>query len=230
MPALYAPSLWQTVRKTGQIPKGRRGNELTRINRSAQHPVRNKGTPRAPDRACLPLLPSGPGGFSEMTPHEGSFESVRGYRCKRHVGCSVASPAEDSPSGLWRSLGKRVGRNPSGVQIPYPPLRTQKGPAHAGPFCRSSNLLRGGVSERPKEHASKACVGATPPWVQIPPPPPVPVARSSRRSRGPLVAKPPCGCTTRCSSRGFSHLRGPIRAFSFSRVMTTFVEPSATND
>jgi hypothetical protein len=32
-------------------------------------------------------------------------------------------------------------------------------------------LLGGGVSERPKEHASKACEGATPPWVQIPPPP-----------------------------------------------------------
>jgi hypothetical protein len=32
-------------------------------------------------------------------------------------------------------------------------------------------LFSGGVSERPKEHASKACVGATPPWVQIPPPP-----------------------------------------------------------
>ena len=29
---------------------------------------------------------------------------------------------EDSPSGLWRSLGKRVGSNPSRVQIPYPPL------------------------------------------------------------------------------------------------------------
>src|SRR5690606_995646 len=27
----------------------------------------------------------------------------------------------------------------------------------------------GSVSERPKEHASKACVGASPPWVQIPP-------------------------------------------------------------
>ena len=31
----------------------------------------------------------------------------------------------------------------------------------------------GGVSERPKEHASKACVGSRPPWVQIPPPPPL---------------------------------------------------------
>src|SRR6478735_6284287 len=28
---------------------------------------------------------------------------------------------------------------------------------------------RGSVSERPKEHASKACVGESPPWVQIPP-------------------------------------------------------------
>jgi hypothetical protein len=27
------------------------------------------------------------------------------------------------------------------------------------------------VSERPKEHASKACDGASRPWVQIPPPP-----------------------------------------------------------
>lgn len=28
---------------------------------------------------------------------------------------------EDSPSGLWRTLGKRVGCKPSGVRIPYPP-------------------------------------------------------------------------------------------------------------
>ena len=38
----------------------------------------------------------------------------------------------------------------------------------------SGTLVGGGVSERPKEHASKACEGATPPWVQIPPPPPHP--------------------------------------------------------
>ena len=34
------------------------------------------------------------------------------------------------------------------------------------------SLAGGGVSERPKERASKARVGATSPWVQIPPPPP----------------------------------------------------------
>lgn len=33
-------------------------------------------------------------------------------------------------------------------------------------------LLSGGVSERPKEHASKACDGKHRPRVQIPPPPP----------------------------------------------------------
>src|SRR5947207_646057 len=38
---------------------------------------------------------------------------------------------------------------------------------------RSGTLLGGGVSEWPKEHASKACEGLRPPRVQIPPPPPL---------------------------------------------------------
>ena len=37
---------------------------------------------------------------------------------------------------------------------------------------RAGILAGGDVSERPKEHASKACVGESPPWVQIPPSPP----------------------------------------------------------
>jgi hypothetical protein len=37
---------------------------------------------------------------------------------------------------------------------------------------RAGILVGGAVSERPKEHASKACVGESPPWVQIPPAPP----------------------------------------------------------
>jgi hypothetical protein len=36
----------------------------------------------------------------------------------------------------------------------------------------SCNIDPGTVSERPKDHVSKTCVGATPPWVQIPPVPP----------------------------------------------------------
>src|SRR5690242_5228439 len=70
-----------------------------------------------------------------MTPHEGSTESVPNLRdgsSHRASTWTVApsapgrwldSCAEDSPSGLWRSLGKRVGLTPSGVQIPYPPRR-----------------------------------------------------------------------------------------------------------
>src|SRR5690348_10424329 len=50
---------------------------------------------------------------------------------------------------------------------------------------RSGTLLGGGVSERPKEHASKACEGATPPWVQIPPPPPTNQEGPDALSSGP---------------------------------------------
>ena len=38
----------------------------------------------------------------------------------------VSFPAEDSPSGLGRTLGKRVGGNPSGVRISYPPPLTRQ--------------------------------------------------------------------------------------------------------
>ena len=36
-----------------------------------------------------------------------------------------------------------------------------------------SSLFDGDVSERPKVQLSKSCVGESPPWVQIPPSPPV---------------------------------------------------------
>src|SRR5699024_10155516 len=49
------------------------------------------------------------------------------WRIRPTGGDTVPSSAEDSPSGLWRSLGKRVGLTPSGVRIPYPPLNA--GPA-----------------------------------------------------------------------------------------------------
>ena len=44
------------------------------------------------------------------------------FRGRRSGGGPVSSPAEDSPSGLWRTLGKRVGVTPSRVRIPRPPL------------------------------------------------------------------------------------------------------------
>src|SRR5207244_1525336 len=54
----------------------------------------------------------------------------------------------------------------------------------------TGTLVGGGVSERPKENASKAFVGASPPRVQIPPPPPVPT--SLHNGRTPV---PPSGRT-----------------------------------
>ena len=41
--------------------------------------------------------------------------------CRVAPGAPLPSSAEDSPSGLGRTLGKRVGGNPSGVRIPHPP-------------------------------------------------------------------------------------------------------------
>ena len=78
-----------------------------------------------------------------MTPHEGSGQvygvrraalqprqdaSQRGQGSSPDQGPIRLSPpepvfslAEDSHSGRVRTLGKRVGVKPSGVQIPYPP-------------------------------------------------------------------------------------------------------------
>lgn len=49
----------------------------------------------------------------------------------------------------------------------------------------SGTLVGGGVSERPKENASKAFVGESPPRVQIPPPPPNEVGRCPSEARVP---------------------------------------------
>ena len=86
--------------------------------------------PRAPGRARRPLLPSGPGGVERDAATRGVGTSVGepraplqrgGLRPARRPGQRtpprfgeasgrpVRSCAEDSPSGLWRSLGKRVG-------------------------------------------------------------------------------------------------------------------------
>jgi hypothetical protein len=39
-------------------------------------PAAPEATPRAPARACLPLLPSGPGGVQRVTPREGSQQTI----------------------------------------------------------------------------------------------------------------------------------------------------------
>ena len=49
---------------------------------------------------------------------------------------------EDSPSGLWRTLGKRVGCKPSGVRIPHPPPPDPGTASGSGVFvaCRAAGV------------------------------------------------------------------------------------------
>ena len=62
---------------------------------------------------------------------------------------------EDSPSGLWRTLGKRVGCKPSGVRIPHPPQASGDGLSR-----------RAGSRHFPLSHNEKSMFGRNP---KIPP-------------------------------------------------------------
>src|SRR4051794_33132499 len=69
-------------------------------------------------------------------------------KAHRHAGPWAApgripGALEDSPSGLWRSLGKRVGGNPSGVRISHPP---QIEPRHGGEHEQPPGQRAGGES------------------------------------------------------------------------------------
>ena len=102
---------------------------------------------------CLPAL----GRFTRCTPHErlpNSLPAAGTTRAPTHTHAparmSVSWPTEDSPRGLGRTLGKRVGGNPSRVRISYPPpappAETCKaGPA--GPGLQRLNCLSGGGYE-----------------------------------------------------------------------------------
>src|SRR5689334_8235004 len=63
---------------------------------------------------CLPAL----GRFMRCTPHEGL---PREYPVREGGHRWVSWRTEDSPRGLGRTLGKRVGFTPSRVRISYPP-------------------------------------------------------------------------------------------------------------
>src|SRR3982751_697519 len=87
-----------------------------------------KGPPVHPSEpaypCCLPAL----GRFTRCTPHERLSITLPAVRARRagdppsaHSDASVSWLTEDSPSGLGRTLGKRVGGNPSRVRISYPP-------------------------------------------------------------------------------------------------------------
>src|SRR3981081_2520456 len=82
-----------------------------------------EGTPRT-RQSPLTLAAFRPWGSSQDRRRTGSNESVvpaTAAIAGLWFGGRLPWPTEDSPSGLWRSPGTRVGLTPSGVQIPYPP-------------------------------------------------------------------------------------------------------------
>ena len=83
------------------------------------------------------------------------------------LGWSGASAQlEDSPSGLWRTLGKRVGCKPSGVRIPHPPQNSPGILEVPGFFVvfACPGPLRGERVVGERVSARNVCTGAAGPW------------------------------------------------------------------
>ena len=78
-----------------------------------------KGTPRT-RQSPLTLAAFRPWGSSQDGRRAGSVGECSAPAGGRGHPAMLAE-LEDSPSGLWRTLGKRVGFTPSGVRIPHPP-------------------------------------------------------------------------------------------------------------
>ena len=92
---------------------------------------------------------------------------------------------EDSPSGLWRTLGKRVGCKPSGVRIPHPPPPDPGTASGSGVFvaCGPPDLRPPRVLPAREPSAPRASLGAS---SRSP--------ASPRRPRGGLQSGEACGC------------------------------------
>ena len=85
---------------------------------------------------------------------------------------------EDSPSGLWRTLGKRVGCKPSGVRIPHPPPLTPEPQWVPGFLLLVALLVFPGAfgPGRPRDRHTRASLGVVDLEARpCPPDPPAPV-------------------------------------------------------
>ena len=90
-----------------------------------------RGLRRSGRTPMIPTAPCGATRISRCPRHSGTVREAhvreahtrgRMFARRRFFG-PVGLPAEDSPSGLGRTLGKRVGGNPSRVRISHPPPR-----------------------------------------------------------------------------------------------------------
>jgi hypothetical protein len=124
----------QSQRHAARLPTARPAVGGTRKKESGPtHP------PEPVDPCCLPAL----GEFTGCAPRGPVAKCSRSPR--RATG-RLGFEAEDSPSGLWRTLGKRVGFTPSRVRIPHPPLveqhRRRAVPTGARPASASHLICR----------------------------------------------------------------------------------------
>ncbi len=122
--------------------------------------------------------PGGPAGLRRRGPQGRGGRVAVGRRARP----SAQPPARGRVAECWP-------RSPASCCSPF-----------SGASETSGNLCGGGVSERPKEHASKACDGASHPWVQIPPPPPtvgdIPAGQQA------------CGVSPKCAPDASGHRNG----------------------
>ena len=81
-----------------------------------------------PSELSYPCYLSILGDLAKVTPHEESTPILNPERANFQTTNNAARimALENSPSGLWRTLGKRVGCKPSGVRIPYSPPEKSK--------------------------------------------------------------------------------------------------------
>ena len=91
-----------------------------------------------PSELSYPCYLSILGDLAKVTPHEESFLILNPETANFQTTINAAriGVLENSPSGLWRTLGKRVGCKPSGVRIPYsPPVQAPSIQGFGGFFC-----------------------------------------------------------------------------------------------
>ena len=97
-------------------PVGRGRRATPRGGPQLATPPRTSTEVVSPDTHCgIPI------GASDVRTHVPSMHRTATETISGDPDPLVASPAEDSHSGLVRTIGNRVGIKPSGVQIPHPP-------------------------------------------------------------------------------------------------------------